>query len=102
MEYRDLVESFKTNPRDVQTVPKAGTPKWFYVFVERNLIYVEKAHSHSNTSNIRTSRMLNSNECEDIFSFYQKRKLEEPVSQKVQSITRNASYWFGIFSDLNL
>lgn len=90
---KEILESFSKNPRDVQTQQNGV---WFYTYTEENSIYVEAGRSHTNCSKITTRRKLDSKNFETIYDMY----LSNAPRSKVRGITRNASYWFGIFSDL--
>lgn len=99
MEYIDLIQDFKENPRDIPTAPKSRVPKWFHVFVRNNTLYVESANHHvDDTCDIQGIRILNPNEHESIFSLYQKRNTTS-ISAEAQQLTHNSSYWFGIFEN---
>lgn len=100
--YRKLIESFKGNPRDVHTVPVMRKDyKWFYVFVEKDNLYVETAHDHTPKCSVKRRR-LQERECNEILSIYHRRICGEQVSSEAQECTRSQVYWYGIFSDLNL
>ncbi len=91
--WEEIFESFDKNPRDVIT-QQHGV--WFYTYTEGKCIYVEPGRYHTNCSKITTRRRLDSKNFETIYDMY----LNNAPHSKVQSITHNASYWFGIFSDL--
>ena len=91
--WKEILESFSKNPRDVIT-QQHGV--WFYTYTEEKNIYVETGRNHTKCSKITTRRRLDSKNFETIYDMY----LSNAPRSKVCGITRNASYWFGIFSDL--
>lgn len=100
--YRRIVEEFKCSPRDIHTVPTNKRPyKWFFVFAENNVLYIEGAHNNSPKSVVKR-RQLHEKECNDILKIYHRRLNGENVSKEAQELTFSQVYWFGIFSALNL
>ena len=100
--YKKLIEDFKYNPRDVHTSPLMNKNyKWFYVFVDKNNLYIESAKNH-NPNCLVKRRPLQEKECNDILSIYHRRLSGERVSAEAQKCTRSQVYWYGIFADLNL
>ena len=100
--YEKLIESFNNNPRDVCSVPLVRRqPVWFYVETESNKLWVYEARAHKNSSRIATKRELLESECEPMLELFQRRKNNEPVSGPAHEISRNVTYWFGIFADMN-
>ena len=91
--WEEILESFSKNPRDVITQQQGV---WFYTYTEEKNIYVETGRNHTKCSKITTRRRLDSKNFETIYDMY----LSNAPRSKVCGITRNASYWFGIFSDL--
>ncbi len=101
--YKDLLNEFRQNPRDVITIHMNGSSgKWFYVFEDNDFLYVDCAISKKPSSLISTPRKLNENEFDDILSLYQLRKKGAAVSAEASRITNNQVYWYGIFSELGL
>lgn len=102
MTYREIVEDFILNPRDVRTNPLTKSEgKWFYVYVDNSRVYVSNAKSHNNSCSIKKPRELYSDEAEAMYELFIRRKNGESVSGEAQSITYNQVYWYGIFNELN-
>ena len=100
--YKKLIEEFKCNPRDVHTVPLSHREyKWFYVFVDKNNLYIESAH-HNEPKCLVKRRLLQEKECNDILSIYHRRLCGEKISSEAQNCTHSQVYWYGIFAELNL
>ena len=98
MMYRDLVNSFCANPREIPTAPiNGGTPKWFYVYERQGTIYISSGREHSNVCHVNPDRRLKPSEFSTMLDIYQRRKQGEPVSQEAKKQSINQSYWFGIF-----
>ena len=100
--WNDLVTSYRANPRDIKTVPKKGSGRWFYVYVVKENIYIESARSHSVSSNITVRRTLESHKVGEMLSLYLRRKNGDSVSQEATATTQNQVYWYGIFADMGI
>ena len=99
--YLDLLNEFKTNPRDVHTVPLGKRSyKWFYVYVDNGALYVESAKDKLPRCSLK-KRMLYKKEFNEILSLYIKRKKSVPVSQEAMKCTQSQVYWYGIFNEMN-
>ena len=102
MNYRELVSEFSKNPRDVHTVPLTRREhKWFYVFVDGDVLCVESAHNHTPRSSLK-KRKLPEKECENMLLLYRERKSGKSVSAEAHSYTYSQVYWYGVFSALGL
>ena len=93
LNWGEIFDSFAKNPRDVIT---QANGVWFYTYTEGKDIYVESGRNHKNRSKITTRRKLDRKNFETIYDMY----LNNTPRSKILDITRNSSYWFGIFSDL--
>lgn len=103
MNYKELVENFAKNPRDVSTKPITNRPgKWFYVYVKNEKIIVDVARQHEPKCSIRQPRTLSEKEIDDIYELYIKRIQGFAVSKQAASITMNQVYWYGIFNDMEV
>ena len=91
--WEGIFKSFTENPRDVITRENGV---WFYAYGDGENVYVEAGKNHKKCSKITMRRRLDSKNFETIYDMY----LSNAPRSKVCGITRNASYWFGIFSDL--
>lgn len=101
--WNTIISSYSQNPRDVITRPLGNRKgRWFYVNVEEGKLYVSVAQEHRFSSNLKMRRTLVAAECQKMFDLYLKRVRGVPVSEEVLKTTKNASYWFGVFSDLKL
>jgi hypothetical protein len=101
--YLEIVRQYEHNPRNVHTVPTDGrTPRWFWVSVKGNQVYVSSGTTPYVNSNIRGQRLLKADELQDMILLYQRRKRGEPVSVDASRISQNQVYWYGIFYDLKL
>ena len=103
--WKEIVESFTSNPRDVKSIPiTKRTPVWFYVYMENGRLYVDRAKEHIPSSNLSKRRMLSSGaeKCSIMYDIYRRRKCGEPVSAEATATTVNQVYWYGIFADLGL
>ena len=87
-----ILDSFTKSPRDVVT--KRGL--WFYAYGDGKNVYVEKSRDHKISSNISVTRTLDFCNFETIFDMF----INKSPSAEIQSITRNASYWFAIFREM--
>ncbi|MBE6949699.1 MAG: hypothetical protein E7456_07655 [Ruminococcaceae bacterium] len=100
--YKRIVEEFRNHPRDVHTVPTNSRPyMWFYVFVDKDKIYIEPGHHNFPKSNVK-KRLLSEKECNDILAIYHRRLAGERVYDEAKDCTHSQVYWYGIFSDMNL
>ena len=98
MTYRDLVNSFRANPREIPTAPINGSaPKWFYVYEQQDTIYIASGREHPNVCRVNPDRRLKASEFSAMLDIYYRRKKGEPVSQEAAKQSINQSYWFGIF-----
>ena len=103
--WEEIIKSFTTNPRDVQTNPLGKRTKlWFYVYVENGKLYADCAKEHTPSSNLSKRRMLSSGaeKCNIMYDIYRRRKCGEPVAAEATATTVNQVYWYGIFADLDL
>lgn len=97
-----IVKSYTDNPRDVSTAPKGNAvPVWFYVFGKDGKIFIEKGREHELCSKMKTRRMLDKENLAAIYELHLRRNTS-CVNKAARQLTRNRSYWFGIFADLNL
>ena len=98
-----IIHLYSQKPRDVITTPAGNRKgKWFHVSVERDKVVISEAKEHHYSSKLKINRTLNPNEVEEVFDLYLKRKTGAVNSKEIQETTMNSSYWFGIFSDLEL
>ena len=103
MTYHDLVESYRTLPREVPTAPiTICKPSWFYVYEKNDHVYISSGRTHDKNCKISHDRVLQEKEFPVMLELYQKRKKEIPVSAEALEVSINSSYWFGIFKDLDL
>ena len=93
--WNKILDSYSKNPRDILTF---GKRKYFYVYTEKDDIYIESGREHINSSKITVRRKLDKENLEFIYSKY---KAGSKPSE-VLDITYNSVYWFGIFYDLKL
>lgn len=103
MIWEQIVDSYMKNPRDVKTNPLTSRPPvWFFVYVENETVYIDRAKWHNPSSEITVPRKLamRENECDIMFDLYQRRKHGDPVSKEAQKASVNQVYWYGIFADL--
>ena len=100
--YDKIIKDFKCRPRDVHTVPiRSKLYKWFHVFVENGILYVESAHYNTPKSSVKKRALLRE-ECNNILEIYHRRMAGEQISHEAQACTHSQVYWYGIFSDLSL
>lgn len=96
-----IAASFKSEPRDVATVPLQGDKeKWFYVFEKNGEIFIETGRYHANKSKISRQRKLDKTVTQEIYKLYLQRKKGVAVSGDAMQMTRNSSYWYGIFASM--
>lgn len=100
--WQKVLQPYRDNPRDVATTPTRGEPKWFYVSVYANDIYIDSGRSHVNKCKVSTSRVLDKMNIDRVFELYCLRKRGLIQRTEVTTVTQNSSYWFGIFEDLGL
>ena len=100
--YRQIVQEFTHHPRDIHTVPTcSNSHKWFYVFTDNGILYVEAGHHNTPKSSVKR-RALSEAECNKILEIYHRRMAGEQVSREAQDCTYSQVYWYGIFSEMNL
>ena len=97
-----IFEAYKNRPRDVSTNPLGQNKKkrWFYVYTKQNKILVSRAKYHSESSQLKTDRILDVVNADKMLALYSMRKNNVHVSKKASSISVNQAYWYGIFHDL--
>ncbi len=101
MTWQIIYNSFKENPRDVKTNPQRNNaPRWFYVYAQGCDIFIDTARAHSNSSKITQRRPLDKCNFEKMLELNDKRNRGFSVSSEATDITRNQSYWYGIFRDI--
>lgn len=89
----EIMKSFTQNPRDVITRENGI---WYYVYSEKDNVYIESGKNHTNRSRITVRRRLDKENFEKVLAMY----INNEPRIKVRDVTQNASYWFGIFSEL--
>jgi len=95
--YNDLLNSFRAEPRDIETHPmNASMPKWFYVFVQNGDIYVSNSRKQRPSTSIAVPRKLMREEFEMMYDLHRRRERGDSIAQIAQSYSQNSSYWFGI------
>lgn len=100
--WEEIVSSYSKNPRDVKTIPFNRQGIWFFVYAERDNIYIESARNHFNSSSIKIRRKLKKENVDTMLSLYFRRKKGESVTQEAIEITYNQVYWYGIFADMGV
>lgn len=101
--YRDLVNSYRANPREIPTAPINGNDsKWFYVYEQRDTIYIASGREHTNVCCVNPDRRLKPSEFSAMLDIYYRRKKGEPVSKEATQQSINQSYWFGIFNAMEV
>ena len=101
--WESIIAEFTKNPRDVKTVPIIPRePKWFYVLVEADNLYVESGRTHFNHSQISDRRNLQRVEFKTMLDLYHRRKRGEAVAAEAKQRTQNQVYWYGILAEMNL
>lgn len=94
--YNDLVNSFRTNPRDVETHPiNNSMPIWFHVSTQNGVLYAYYSNKASSCL-ISKPRKLKPEEFEFMYDLHRQRECGASVALVAQSYTQNASYWFGV------
>lgn len=95
--YSDLVNSFRANPRDVETHPMNNSmPKWFHISIQNGELYASNSKKQRPSASISTPRKLNREEFEFMYDLHRQRERGVSVAQAAQSYTQNSSYWFGV------
>ena len=100
--WKDIITEYTKNPRDVITVPQRGVGIWFYVYAEKDGIYIENAREHTDSSKIKGRRRLEQDKLEVMTDLHQRRKRGESVSKNAIETTYNQVYWYGILSDMGI
>ena len=101
--WSEILNSFEMAPRDVSTAPiRNSAGKWFYVYVKDCKVCIESGREHDNSSNIKTVRILNPDELEDMLVLYERRRNGESVTYEAVERTVNQVYWYGIFRELGV
>ena len=101
--YVELANAYRDDPREIPTAPVNGiAPKWFYVYEDRGTIYVASGKTHDNVCSICPDRRLKPAEMPVMLELYHSRLKGESIWREAGTQSINASYWFGIFRDLNL
>ena len=95
--YNDLVNSFRANPRDVETHPmNSSMPKWFYVSIQNGELCAANSKKQRPSASISAPRKLKREEFEFMYDLHRQRERGASVVQVAQSYTQNSSYWFGV------
>ena len=71
--FKEIVLSYTNNPRDVKTVPLNREGIWFYVYVENENIYVDKAKNHANSSKVKNRMRIPKEQFDTMLSLYHRR-----------------------------
>lgn len=100
--YKKLVEEYAENPRDVATVPiRKRERRWFYVFAEKGFLYVCAARRHEGSCNIKEPIRLKEKQLAIMLDIYHRRQNGEAVSSEASRVSLQASYWYGVFADMD-
>ncbi len=103
IDYDVLVNSLKSNPRDIVTRPLINRKgKWFYAYVDNGCIMVTTAKQKEPKCSISKPRTLKKSECEKLYDLYIQRGRGQSVFKEAAAATVNQVYWYGIFADLGL
>ena len=101
--WANIVESYASNPRDVQTVPVTNKkPIWFFVHVENENIYITDAEYHKDSSKVCNPIKLQKNKLDNMLELYLKRKNGKEVSKEATSTSFQQVYWYGILADMGI
>ncbi len=74
--YNDIVNSFRTNPREIPTAPINGSaPKWFCVYVDQDVVCITSGREHTNACHVNPDRSLNPAEFSGMLELYQRRSI---------------------------
>lgn len=101
--WAEIVESYTSNPRDVQTVPvtnKKGI--WFYVHVENENVYITDAEYHKDSSKISNPIRLQQAKFSKMLDLYLQRRTGNEVSHEAKNTSFQQVYWYGIFADMGI
>ena len=97
-----ICNSFAQNSRDVITIPMSKKGKWFFVYTEKDSVFIESGRSHSDACKIKGRRRLEEKKCKKMLEIYYKRCEGQSVTKEAIATTYNQVYWYGIFADLEL
>lgn len=101
--YQDLVNEYLARPRDVCTVPlDRRSPKWFFVYSEDGVLFVESGRHHANASSLKRRAKLSETQLDTMLDIYHRRQQGEAVTAEAQAATFQKVYWYGIFSDMGM
>lgn len=99
--WNEIIKEFTTNPRDIHTIPMTKKePIWFYIFVENGRLYVEGGKEHMPKSTAKR-REIKESELECMLEIYHRKLKGENVSNDATKNSRESSYWYGIFAEMN-
>ena len=100
--WEKIIKEFKVNPRDIHTVPmRKREPKWFFVYVEDEKLYIESARYHMPKSNIKKIKM-DKNKFDCMLEIYHRRLKGEKVTGDAMKNSGTSVYWYGIFAEIKL
>lgn len=97
MTYQDLVNFVITNTDDIPTFPLTKVkPKWFHVYLEDGVIFVESSKRMQPSCSISGARPLMQAHFEMMYDYYQRRLSGEKVSKDATRYDVCQVYWYGI------
>ncbi len=103
MNYSDVLNRYRDDPREIPTDPKKEeNAKWFRVYVRNDALYIASGREHPNACSVSPDRRLNPSKFDQMLDIYRRRQRGEAGFQEARDASMNASYWFGIFKDMQL
>ncbi|MDE6474073.1 MAG: hypothetical protein K2L70_03150 [Clostridia bacterium] len=100
--WQSIYNSFAKSPRDVITIPKSKKGKWFFVYTQKDGVFIEKGREHTDACKIKGRRRLEEKKCKEMLDIYYRRCDGQSVAKEAASTTYNQVYWYGIFAALGI
>ncbi|MCL2469404.1 MAG: Swt1 family HEPN domain-containing protein [Alphaproteobacteria bacterium] len=101
--WNKIISTFSNANIELHTLPQnSREPLWFFVYVDGNYVYVDKAKEHKPSSSLSKPRPLNYNEFEKMYPIYLRRKAGHSVSAEATAASQNQVYWYAIMDYCDL
>lgn len=96
----NIVAGIAMNPQDLPTVPKnARQPLWFYAYIHRGFLFVQKSNTNEPSAKISTRRRINYDDFDVVYTYYHRwLSGEKNVRHEVSRLSRNTAYIFALIS----
>jgi len=85
---------------EIATVPSDNrTPLWFTTYIEKDVLYVDKAKVHAPSSKMSAPRRISQKDFNFVYSYYSRwANGETYLRHEVSRLSRNVAYIFALIS----